>query len=185
MAGFIETNMADPLKITGGASPLKLDQSTMTVAGQMEGLMNGGNPFVEAARTRGLQAANKRGLLNSSIGVQAGEAAALDAAGAIAKADSDSANSLAQTLIKGDQANTLANIEAGYKTLMQSSASASQLFDRTQQIMNDILKDPDTSAEAKQSALDKQMQLLQSGFSVIGGIANLDLTGLLDFTTGA
>lgn len=181
MAGFVQTEMGKPLKMQGGAQPMTLDPSTMTVAGQMGNLMSGDNPFVEAARTRGLQAANKRGLLNSSIGIQAGEAAALDAAGAIAKSDSDSANALAQTMIKGDQTETLANIEAGYKTLMQSSASAAQLFTQAQQAMNDILKDPDTTAEAKQSALDKQVQMLRSGFSVLGGIANLDLGGLLDF----
>ena len=101
MAGFVEMNMQSPLKVQGGSKPLTLDPSTMTVAGQMGNLMSGDNPFVESARTRGLQAANKRGLLNSSIGVQAGEAAALDAAGAIAKADSDSANAMAQTMTTG------------------------------------------------------------------------------------
>jgi len=58
-----------------------------TVQGQMTGLMNSNNPLMQRAMTRASAAANKRGLLNSSMGVQAGQEAALTAALPIAQAD--------------------------------------------------------------------------------------------------
>jgi len=61
--------------------------SDQTVQGQMTGLMNSENPLMQRAMTRASAAANKRGLLNSSMGVQAGQEAALTAALPIAQAD--------------------------------------------------------------------------------------------------
>jgi len=58
-----------------------------TVQGQMTNLMQNDNPLMQRAQTRASQAANKRGLLNSSMGVQAGQEAALSAALPIAQAD--------------------------------------------------------------------------------------------------
>lgn len=83
--------------------------------------------------------------------------------------------------LKGTQATQLANIEAQYKELMQTSASASSTFSQTSKNINDILNDPNTSVAQKQNALNNQSSLLQSSMSIIGAIANVDLTGLLNF----
>lgn len=76
-----------------------LDQSTITqptftpvsanetVQGQLNNVLDSNNPLMERAKTRALQSANKRGLLNSSLGVQAGEEAVLTAALPIAQQD--------------------------------------------------------------------------------------------------
>jgi hypothetical protein len=61
--------------------------SNQTVQGQMTGLMNSNNPLMQRAMTRASAAANKRGLLNSSMSTQAGQEAALTAALPIAEAD--------------------------------------------------------------------------------------------------
>jgi hypothetical protein len=50
-------------------------------------LLTSGNPYLERARTRALAGANRRGLLNSSMALGAGETAAIDAALPIAQAD--------------------------------------------------------------------------------------------------
>jgi hypothetical protein len=58
-----------------------------TVSGQLKKVMEADNPLVQQARTRAVEAANKRGLLNSSMAVQAGEQAALNVALPIASQD--------------------------------------------------------------------------------------------------
>ena len=64
-----------------------IDTNTQTVQGQITGLMSAGNPLLERAKTKAAQAANKRGLLNSSMGVQAGQEAVLSAALPISQFD--------------------------------------------------------------------------------------------------
>ncbi len=85
--------------------------------------------------------------------------------------------------VKGQQATELASIEAQYKQLMQSSASAATVFQQVSKNINDILNDPNTSVEQKQAAVSNQTAMLQSSMSVIGATANVDLAGLLDFST--
>lgn len=58
------------------------------------------SPLIQRARTSGAQVANRRGLLNSSLGVQAGEAAALDVALPIA---SQEAGQIHQSNLQGGQ----------------------------------------------------------------------------------
>lgn len=83
--------------------------------------------------------------------------------------------------LKGEQATTLANIEAQYKQLMQTSASASAMFNESMQQIATILRDPNTSAEQKASAVAGVQGLLKSGLAVTGSVADVDLSGLLDF----
>ncbi len=51
-----------------------------SVAAQLENFLASDSPLLTQARTQAAQAANRRGLLNSSLAIQAGEAAALNAA---------------------------------------------------------------------------------------------------------
>jgi hypothetical protein len=175
-----------------------------TVSGQVNDLLNNDNPIMQTARSQASQAANSRGLLNSSMAVQAGEQAAINSALPIATQDaatyhdtatrnqeasntggqfnSNAANQLQLQGLRGDQAGQVANIEANYKTLMQTSASATQLFTESTKAIGAILDDPNTTQEQKQAAIDKQLALLQSGLSAIGSTGNVDLTSLLDFS---
>lgn len=57
------------------------------VAGRVNSITSSGSPLMETARTRAAQATAKRGLLNSSIGTQAGEQAVIETATPIAQAD--------------------------------------------------------------------------------------------------
>ena len=63
-----------------------------TVQGQLNNIMTSGNPILERAKTRAAQAANKRGLLNTSMGVQAGQEAMLTAATPLAQQDAATFN---------------------------------------------------------------------------------------------
>lgn len=63
------------------------------VADRLQSLLDPNSDYMRRARSRGLMAANRRGLLNSSIAGEAAEAAALDAALPIAASDAEIANS--------------------------------------------------------------------------------------------
>ena len=87
-----------------------------------------------------------------------------------------------QTL-RGGQAEMLAGIESNYKTLIQANASAGSFFSDVTKSMSLIMANVDTSPEQKQAAVDKLGAMLRSGLSVIGAVADIDLAGLLDFST--
>lgn len=89
-----------------------------------------------------------------------------------------------QTL-RGDQAEGLANIEANYRNLIQASANAGALYKELVTGMTLVMADTNTTPEQKQAAVDRLAQLLQSGLDIAGKIANLDLSGLLDFSNAA
>lgn len=61
-----------------------------TLSDRLQSLLDSDSPYLERARLRGRQFANRRGLLNSSIAAEAAEAAALDAALPIAQGDVES-----------------------------------------------------------------------------------------------
>ena len=80
----LQTNQPTP-------EAVPVDKSTvdpeLTVENRMEGLLSSSSPYLEAARTRGLQTANKRGLLNTSMAAGASEKAAIESALPIAQQD--------------------------------------------------------------------------------------------------
>lgn len=65
----------------------EVNKETDTVQGQMGGLLSKDSPWLARARASAAQTANERGLLNTSMAAQSGEAAAIDAALPIASAD--------------------------------------------------------------------------------------------------
>lgn len=69
-------------------STTRVNPKTDTVQGQLKGILDDPNsPLMVAARTRGEQFANRRGLLNSSIGAESGNKAMIDSAMDIAAPD--------------------------------------------------------------------------------------------------
>lgn len=82
-----------------------------------------------------------------------------------------------------DQQNKLylADIEASYKTLMQSEASATSLYQASVKNISEILMNPDLTPAAKTAAVANQNQLLKTGMEIIGKIGGLNLDELLTF----
>jgi len=84
-------NVAPPPAVSfspAAVSTTRVNPKTDTVQGQLQGILSDPNsPLMVAARTRGEQFANKRGLLNSSIGAESGNKAMIDSAMDIAAPD--------------------------------------------------------------------------------------------------
>ena len=78
------------------------------VENRINNLLASNNPYIQRARTSGLQFANQRGLLNSSIAAQASEEAAIARAGEIASQD---ANTYAQAALANQQAQNTAGLQ--------------------------------------------------------------------------
>jgi primosomal protein N' len=84
--------------------------------------------------------------------------------------------------LRGGQAEMLAGIEANYRSLIQASASATSFYTDMVKNISAVMANVDTTVEQKQAAVDTMGELLQSGLNIIGGIANIDIAGLLDFS---
>ena len=102
------------------------DPADASVATQLGKVLASDSPLLTQARTRAAQVANRRGLLNSSLAVQAGEAAAFDVALPIA---SQEAGQIQQRNLQGRQiASTegLASRELGSREALTREALSSQ-----------------------------------------------------------
>jgi hypothetical protein len=82
-------------------------------------LIKNDSPLMQRAAVRADQQSNKRGLMNSSMAVQAGQAALYDAAAPIAQADADAKNTLLAQSNTIRQQQALANTDAENKLVLQ------------------------------------------------------------------
>ncbi len=183
------------------ASPItpvttQIDPTKETVAGQVESIIKKDSPLMELAGTRAKQSANSRGLLNSSMAVQAGEAAVLDAAMPMASQDASTyarnreTNQATENQFKleqgmqelrGNQAKELAAIEAANQQLLQTNQNAAALYQTHTQAVAAILANPDIPMTQKTALVARQNDLLKGGLAIAGSIKNVDFGKLLDF----
>lgn len=157
-----------------------------SVASQLDKFLASDSPLLAAARTRAKQDANRRGLLNSSIAVQAGEAAALDVALPIA---SQQAAQIQQGNLQERQIVSSEKIsESGIAAQERIAASNIAAFDREkataavaaldasyQQAFAAISGNTDIPAEAREAYLIHLAALRDSNFSLIEQLYNINL----------
>lgn len=213
-------------QVAGAATldPNQLAQANATtVSGQAGNIVGQGGPLMQQAATIGNSMAAQRGLLNSSMGIQAAQNAVLQNATQIAQGDVNALNSASQfnaqsknqTLAQNtanqqatNQFNTqqgnamstwnlgqqneavmktldannkesLMNIEANYKTLMQANSSASGMYEQMLKNLSDISASKDMDAAAKSAATQNQLTYLRTGMTMIQNLNSI--TGLVTF----
>lgn len=111
----------------GGAALQTVDPATMTVGGQLNGLLAANNPYIELARAQGTQQAASRGMLNSSMAAGSAQNAAIAAALPIATGNAQeyagvsAANQQAQNQLVGENLAYQGQVDAA-----GASASASE-----------------------------------------------------------
>jgi len=91
---------------TRNASNWNLTPEQQTVQGQLQGIIASNSPLMQQAQTTALQQMNKRGLLNSSMAVGAGQQAVISQALPIASADAAAYQT--QNKFNAEQANVAA-----------------------------------------------------------------------------
>lgn len=136
-----------------------------SVSSRVTGLMSTQDPLQQQARAQAAKASNRRGLLNSSIGVQAGQVAGYQAALPIA---SQEAGQAAQTNQQGRSLQT--------SRIMGDAANATQMSIATQRAITEL------TMAREGIAADKELQDAQLGWQ--GGENQLDRDNRLVLQNG-
>jgi len=97
----------------------------------------------------------------------------------VAKFNASQSNDLIKLGMDAQTRTGLANIEAGYKQLLQSSAGASDMYKQAMGSIANILTNKDVTDKA--GAMNSIMASLNDGLGIIGEISNLNLGSLLTF----
>ena len=224
---FAIPGMEDAYQQQAGVATLDPNQlaqvTPTTTSQQLAGILNKGGALMQQAATTGNQQAAGRGLLNSSMGIQAAQNAVLSAATPIANADASAINqgqqfnaqatnqTLAQNVqnqqatnqFNAQQGNAMStwnagqqneavlktmdvnsreqlmNIEAQYKSLMQSSSSASGMYEQMLKNLADIQGSKDMDANTKAQAIQNQLTYLRSGMQMVSNMSGIQ--GLITF----
>lgn len=110
---------------TAGTGTVTANQ---TVAGQIDQIIAADSPLMQRAATRADQQMNKRGLMNSSMAVGAGQAAVMDAALPIAQADAQTyaASQTQQNLFKHQTA--LADLDNSMKAALTNADAQTKAY---------------------------------------------------------
>ena len=169
-----------------GSAAAQFEPADASVATQLDKFLASDSPLLAAARTRAKQDANRRGLLNSSIAVQAGEAAALDVALPIA---SQQAAQIQQRNLQERQIVSSEKIsESGIAAQERIAASNIAAFDREkataavaaldasyQQVFAELSGNTDIPADAREAYLIHLAALRDSNFGLVEQLYNINL----------
>lgn len=148
-------------------------------AGNKASLANAENQTQVSLGNANNENANKQ--FNTGQANTAGQAN-INAVNAANLENTRAANQIAINKLEQSSKTQLAEIEANYKTIMQTSASAAQLYQQVLTNMTNVMSNNQMGVDAKQKAIDNQLAMLQSGLGQIGAIGNLNLTSILDFS---
>ena len=83
--------------------------------------------------------------------------------------------------LKGTQSAELASIEADYKTLMQTSQSATDVYKQSLDAISKVIGDVNMNAATKATAINGYLGWMKSNLTLLGSINGVDLTKLLNF----
>ena len=117
---------------------------------------------------------------NASMGNQSAQFNAQQA-NAQSQFNASQQNELLKTTLDMNNRETLAGIEANYKTLMQANSSAGELYQQAVKNITDIQGNKDMDAGTKASAIQNQLSYLKTGIDMIGKMDNIP--GLADLIT--
>lgn len=134
-----------------------IDPSKATVEGRVTGLLSSGNPLLTQAQTYGQKTANTRGLLNSSMGVQAATGAVMDKAISIATPDAQlygnsalSAQNADQTVAQNNQLGAIDTQKAQLSGKISGALATQNAGDQIE------LQKLQSNAALQQSEVDNQ-----------------------------
>lgn len=151
-------------------------QANQTVQGQLADILKTGNPLLEGAKTRAAQAANARGLQNSSMAVQSGEEAIVNTAMPIAQ--QDAAVYQKQALVNQDISNQFLSMDKGAAYDLEKAYAAFQqnnyLFDKDASLKK-YISDTGNSTQEKVAAMQVAASTANTAATIAG---NLQAAGM-------
>ena len=173
-----------------------------TASGQLAGILDSGSPLMQQANTTGLQTANARGLLNSSLAAGASENAMIGAATPIATANASTYANAAQENAKAENAFKTTNAGNAFKaqenvynqnvaTANQQSSQIAQQQQNLQtqiagmntQLNNDIATiqtNPNMTQQAKEYSISQLQNAYKTQITMLTAVGTVpDVTSLL------
>ena len=146
-----------------------------SVTTQMTGLLGKNNNYMKQARTQGLQTANARGFLNSSIAV----GSAQDAAGraALPIAQQNAAQIAQKNVAAQDQGpkERIAAMNVGAHDRQYMAAAAAEASKTYGAVLNEIIKSNDLSAASRDNYQSDNRVRFDDQMSLIEQMYNIDL----------
>ena len=134
-----------------------------TVAGQMSGLLSPDSPYMEVARTKGIQFANQRGLLHTSLAGEASQKAAIESALPIAQQDAKAYTDAGLSRQAYEQQAGLTDIQAGAASQLATQEAQHKGALAGQQIQAQSALSTQEAQQTRQLA--EYSALVQSGLS--------------------
>ncbi len=154
----------------------EIDPATETTEGRVQGIINSNSPLMQQAQAKAMQAANDRGLGNSSLAVGAAQNAVLGAATPIANADAGiygnaaTLNTTTQNQFAAQKDATQNQINAN-NTGSTNTASAFSADSRNKASLQNSSLDTQISLSNADNATKKLLQTIQSNTQL--GVAQL------------
>lgn len=147
-----------------------------SVTPKLNGLLKSDNPLMQQARTRGAEQASSRGLLNSTLGVTAGESAAISAATPIALQESSQTATKNVTGQQGVQAMEQgAQQITGQKDIAAINAAAARELEATRQAAETARAGSAIASQERMQGVDINAQGNRLNTTIAG---NKDVTNL-------
>lgn len=161
MANILQTQMLkkDPLKNVQGYDPERINVADEdTVQGRISNVIGEDSKVIQTARTRAKQQANRRGVLNSTMALQAGEQAVIESALPIAS--QDAATSFRAKELNQAAGNRASEFTAGERNRFRSQLlSGEQTLEQIRAQGGEQRQTIGTQTESELSLLEKRRQI--------------------------
>lgn len=151
-------------------------------------LMDQDNDLMKAAKTRGMQFANERGMANSSMAGTMGQQAALDVvmplvdkrmgvdSQALLANQQGNINAQLQDLNVENQA-YLTSVDQAFNSFMESNKNAMSFYQTSQEQIGAIMNNPDLTLEQRRDAIYEIQQALTAGLNFNSSLYSADFGG--------
>lgn len=143
------------MNTTASSNPLEptFDATKQTVSGQLNTMFASDSPLMKRAETKGLQHANTRGLLNSSLAANSAQTAMIDAATPIANADANAYQQDYMTKLQTSEGVKKMGYEASANTQGKYLESLDKITNNAMVSINEI----ETATDISQANKDKMI----------------------------
>lgn len=182
---FAIPGMEDAVQQQAGVATLDPNQlaqvAPTTTSQQLAGILNKGGALMQQAATTGNQQAASRGLLNSSMGIQAAQNAVLSAATPIANADANAINSANQFNAQATNQTLTQNTQNQQATNQFNAQQANAMSTWNAGQQNEaILKTMDVNSREQLMNIEANYKTLMQANSSASGMYEQMLKNLAD-----
>lgn len=147
-----------------------------SVGRQLTGLLSKNNPLMQQARTGARQTANKRGLMNSSMALQAGEQAARNVALPIAQQQAQQIHQNNQRATDIGSREKIATMNVQAHDRQYAANATTEMQKKYAAAWAEVIKNKDIDAKARSNYFTHLTATRNSDMRLIEQLYNIDLT---------